>query len=182
MQLDVIIAGTLRTATALLFAAGLVHKLWDIGEFRRTVGAYLRGPGIDTAGLRSTIAGLVVVLEATVVVACLFAGNHPLAAALASGTLLLYAGAMGVNLIKGNTLLDCGCSWGSARQPVSSALVARNVLLAVVVLGMTLPTADRTLTAIDVASVALATLALALLYVASNHMLTFTGPARSTHG
>jgi hypothetical protein len=177
MQVDLAIAITLRAGTALLFAAGLTHKLWDLSAFRNVLSQYLRGFGIHRSGLASPLAAVVLVLEAAIVGACVWPGGGETAAVLATGTLLLYAGAMAINILRGNTLLDCGCTWGSVRQPVGTGLVARNLVLSVLAAAMALPVAERSLGGIDIASVVLATLALALLYSAVNNLLVLGKPA-----
>jgi len=181
MEVDIAIASTVRAATALLFAAGLTHKLWSLGDFQRTLGQYLQGFGMEQPRLLPVFAALIVALEMSVLVACLWPGLGVYAGVLASATLITYAGAMAVNIMRGNALLDCGCTWGSVRQPVNAALVVRNLLLAVIVLTMTLPTLDRPLFTIDIVSIVLATLAVALLYGAANHMLGLASPARRSH-
>jgi hypothetical protein len=181
MEVDIAIASTVRAATALLFAAGLTHKLWSLGDFQRTLGQYLRGFGVDQPRLLPGVAALIVALEASVLAVCLWPGLGVHAGILASATLLAYSGAMAVNIVRGNLLLDCGCTWGIVRQPVSAALVVRNVLLAVIVLTMALPTSDRPLITIDIVAIVLATLTVALLYGAVNHMLGLAGPARRSH-
>lgn len=178
MSIDVAIVICARTATALLFAAALAHKLWNFGEFTQTLAQYLRGLRVAGAAPVSLIAVAVLALEGVVVVACLAPGGRMLAAGLACATLLGYAAAMEINIRRGNTLLDCGCSWGSARQPVSHALVVRNLLLAVGALAMALPQAARELGFFDLASIGVATLALACLYTAANQLLLLDGAAR----
>lgn len=179
MQLDAMIAGTLRTATALLFAAGLTHKLWDLDGFRRTVESYLRGFSLSDSRLEVPASAFVVAVEFAVVVSCMVPGGQYLAAALSSGLLLLYAAAMSVNLLRGNDLPDCGCNWGSRPQPVRPALVVRNVILAALALTIGLPVLPRELSAVDIASIVLATINVALLYTAANHLLMLETPVWS---
>jgi len=178
MFVDSAISTTLRAATALLFAAGLTHKLWNLPAFRLVLGQYLRGFGIVEPRLLGPLALAIVALEMIVLTACVWPGGGVAAAVLASGTLLLYAFAMGVNIVRGNTLLDCGCTWGDTRQHVSGALVARNLLLSLLAAAIALPTIERELLPIDIASIVLATLAATLLYTAVNNLLVLAEPGR----
>lgn len=178
MSIDVAIVTCARTATALLFATALAHKLWNLGEFTRTLAQYLRGLRLGGAATVSLVAVSVLSLEGAVLAACLIPGARVLAAILACATLLGYAAAMEINIRRGSRLLDCGCSWGSARQPVSRALVVRNLLLGVGPLTMALPQTARELGFIELASIGAATIALACLYTAANHLLLLDGAAR----
>lgn len=176
MSLDPNIALTLRAAIALLFAAALAHKLRHAGEFERTLGRYLQGIGLAGLPLGKPLLVAVIVLEAFVVVACLTPSMGAIGGIAASSTLLLYAAAMGLNLLRGNTRMDCGCGWGPSRATIRPALVLRNVLLAIVALAIVLPGTDRALSVLDIASVVIATLTVALLYAAGERLLAITGP------
>jgi hypothetical protein len=54
-----------------------------------------------------------------------------------------------LNLRRGNVLLDCGCSWGSARHPVGYGLVVRNIVLACVAGLLIIPGNGRPLALLD---------------------------------
>ncbi len=177
MQLDIALADTLRVAMALLFATGVTHKLWNITGFQRTVAQYMRGLGVPVPGIERPLSLAVILLEFTVVAACLLPGNGLLAAVLASGTLLLYALAMAMNLLRKNELPDCGCNWGKQPQPVGPALVVRNGLLALIAIVVAVPVTQRELSIMDVASIIFATIAVVFLYAAVNNALDFAGPA-----
>jgi uncharacterized membrane protein YphA (DoxX/SURF4 family) len=181
MQLDITLADTLRTAIALLFSTGVTHKLWNIAEFQRTVGQYMRGLGAPLPGIERPLSLAVVLLEIAIVAACLLPGDGRIAAVLASGTLLLYALAMTINLLRDNDLPDCGCNWGKQPQPVESALVIRNGVLALIAIAAALPVTHRELSIMDIASIIFATIAAVLLYAAANHALVFAGPARRNY-
>ncbi len=177
MLTDITLTDTLRTAMALLFAAAVAHKLRNIASFRRTVGQYMRGLGVPAPGIERSLSLAVVLLELSVVAACLLPRDALISAVLASGTLLLYALAMAINLLRHNELPDCGCNWGEQPQPVGLALVIRNCILALMAMAIALPVAHRELFIMDIACVALATIAAALLYAAANRALVLDGPA-----
>jgi hypothetical protein len=58
----------------------------------------------------------------------LWAGAPVLGAA--AGMLAIFAAAMGVNLLRGRSEIDCGCFQSDLRQQLSWPLVARNLVLA----------------------------------------------------
>lgn len=176
MLVDTTISTTIRAATALLFAASFTQKLWHFAGFRVVLEQYLHGFGIYRPRLLGPLAAAVIALEVLIVAACFWPGGGVVAAILASATLLFYAFAMAVNIVRGNTLLDCGCTWGDARQRISAALVARNMLLSLAISIIALPTNERELLAMDVVSISLATLAATLLSIAVNNLLVLADP------
>lgn len=172
MFLDPTISLALRAAIALLFAAAVSHKLWNAAQFKSTLMHYLQGFGADARGIETPLFMIIVALEFVIAAACMLPSTQAVAGLLAGGTLLLYALAMAVNLLRGNALLDCGCTWGSARQSVRPALIVRNGLLSLMAFALALPVGNRELAAVDVVSVTAATLTAMLLYGAGNRLLT----------
>jgi hypothetical protein len=160
---------TIRLAFAMLFGGALAHKLIAWPAFEATLRRYLKG--FDHLSLVRPVAVLVVVAEACALALCASSSSGPLTAGVAGGVLLIYGGAMLINLMRGNALLDCGCSWGQARQPVSYVLVARNLGLALLALLLVLPVEARPLAPIEVVSVVMAALTGALLHSALNGLL-----------
>jgi len=57
----------------------------------------------------------------------------------AAALLLLFAGAMAINIRRGRQAIDCGCGRSHLRQPLSWGLVARNGVLALLVATAALP-------------------------------------------
>lgn len=171
MHVDPVIAIATRLAFAMLFGIALVHKVVGWSSFRSTLGKYLSGLGARHAGLSNVVAVIVVGAEICAVAVCAWPASGGFAAATIGGLLLAYAGAMFANLRRGHVLLDCGCSWGHARQPIRYALVARNVGLAALALLLLPPTAARPLEPIDVISVVTAAGTMAFLYAALNGLV-----------
>ena len=171
MSLDPAIDLSLRCAFFALFASALAHKVLRFETFRLTVAAYVRGTALASGAIVTAGAGLVMLGEAAAVAACLAPGDRPLSAGVVAGMLLVYAAAMGANLLRGNTLLDCGCNWGSQRQPVGYGLVWRNVALAIVALVLVLPVGARSLQAFDFVTILGSSLLAALIYAGSNLLL-----------
>lgn len=170
MTLDPLICVTLRAFVGALFVLAAVHKMLGFRDFSITLGKYLRGTLFAAPRPVFAIAVLVVAGELSISAACAVLPTS-VAAASAAIALLGYAAAMYLNLRRGNVLLDCGCSWGARRQPLSRALVVRNCCLAALALTMAVPAGARTLTTIDIISVFAAVGVLAALYTAINLLL-----------
>jgi hypothetical protein len=104
-------------------------------------------------------------------------------ASLGSALLLAaYAVAMGINIRRGRTRIDCGCSLrsGSTLHP---ALVVRNLLLVCTALIALLPTGLRSLGAFDVFQAGGATIVLGIFYMTAEALLVNAEFAqRSSHG
>ena len=114
-----------RILGTLVFASALGGKVRHLDEWVGIVANYRLAPELFARPL----AGLVVALEALVVL--LFgAGLAPrVGAALAICLLGVFAIAITVNLLRGRTEIDCGCFQSGLRQRLSVALVVRNLLL-----------------------------------------------------
>jgi hypothetical protein len=79
-------------------------------------------------GLVEPTARLLPLVELAIGVA-LILGEWRVAPIVAIALLLVFAGAMAVNLKRGRRDIDCGCGQSVLRQQLSWALVARNLLL-----------------------------------------------------
>jgi hypothetical protein len=165
--LDPALALTLRAALALLLLGAAFAKLRRFAAFRAAVAGYRLLPerGVGAAALGLLAAELS--LGAMLLMPTLGAPAALGAAAL----LLLYAGAMAVNLARGRRDVDCGCTGPGARRPIGWELVARNLLLAGVALGA----------ALDGVSVVAGAAVLALLYATLDASLAL-GPVRREAG
>lgn len=170
MLLDPAIDLLFRSAFFALFASSLAHKVANFTEFQGTTAAYFRGM-LSPGTAIFAISLMVIVGEAIAAAVCIAPVDRALRAGAIAGILLLYAVAMGVNLLRGNTLLDCGCNWGKLLQPVTYVLVWRNLLLSLVALLLALPEGQRPMLALDAATVAAGTVLAALLYAGVNHSL-----------
>ena len=84
--------------------------------------------------------------------------------------LVLYAGAIAVNLVRGRRFIDCGCSGFAGQQPLGVWLVVRNLLLALMAYIATLPVQGRVLVWFDAVAVSAAVCVSAFLYAAINRL------------
>ncbi|MFT8418160.1 MAG: MauE/DoxX family redox-associated membrane protein [Acetobacter sp.] len=135
MPIGCVLAGQLVAALcagglgALFLVAG-VAKLRAHDTFLGTLASYRLVP----EGLYETAAWALAIAE-TCVAVLLFSGVGTVAGSLVAAALLcVFAGAMGVNVLRGRTDLSCGCTPGVEGKKLSWGLVLRTVLCAVVAL------------------------------------------------
>jgi methylamine utilization protein MauE len=159
--MDPVITLGLRAAFALLFLAAAAHKLRDPRRFVATLADYRVLP----APLVPAAAAAVVAVELGL------AGLVPLpgAAGLRAGAalLLVYAGAIAANLVRGRRHIDCGCLGVVGRRSISWWLVGRNVAFAALALAGTVPVRERVLVWVDGLTVAAAVASAAALHAAT---------------
>lgn len=137
---DPVVAGAGVVLFAMLLATAAWHKWSDRHDFARALGAYrLLPPDL----LMPATVALAVVETALVPLLTLPATRAP-AFAVAAVLLVVYAGAMAINLLRGRRDIDCGC--GGPAQRLSWALPARNAVLALLAVAWSRPgVLDRTL-------------------------------------
>lgn len=172
--MDPVLDLVLRVALALLFATAAWHKLRAPKAFAATLGEYRLLP----PALAPIAAALVVTAELAVVVGLLVSRRDGLAAA--ATLLLVYAAAVGVNLLRGRRHIDCGCAGPAARRPISGWLVGRNVVLAAAALAGLAPVAARRLIWVDAFTVVAATVALTACWAAADRLLALVRPREAT--
>ena len=95
---------------------------------------------------------------------------------LALMLLSLYGAAMGINLYRGKTAIDCGCSFQYTAVSLSYWHLLRNGLFILIALVPTLPTHPRALILIDFAHCLVATVVMGLIYLMAEGLL-----ANQTH-
>ena len=167
-MLDPLVIKVLSLAFAVLLAAAAWHKLSDRVRFRGILAAYQVLP----EALVAPVAWITALLEITLAAAWALGWSLELAALATACLLSLYTLAIGVNLLRGRTYIDCGCGFGAhGVQQLSSRLLLRNAVLIALALAAALPPAPRELALVDYAGVAGACLVLALLYAGANQLL-----------
>lgn len=166
--MDPVLAITLRLSLAWLLGLAAAHKLRDFSGFRVTLSDYRLVPEFAT-GLAAV---LTVGAEALIALGYLVP-PWSMAAAMAGACLfVLYAVAIGVNLARGRSHIDCGCFGPARDEPISRALVGRNVLLAAASAACLWPVAGRSLVWLDAVTIAGGVLFLAASYAAANRLIT----------
>jgi hypothetical protein len=121
-------AGTAPMLLAFVFLRAALHKASGLGAFEGIVADYRLAP----SALSGPIAKALLALEILCVPLLLWPGSSEEGALLAATLLLLYAAAMGANLIRGRSFIDCGC--GGPSESLSWALVARNLALTAILI------------------------------------------------
>lgn len=169
MILDPAVELLLKLGFLSLFFLSLTHKALNFTEFEATVANYQKGLYPNWT-LTLPLSLVIIFMELLIVMSALLISDGIVLGCLAAGMLVLYALAMAINLLRGNRMLDCGCTWGTAKQPVGYELVIRNLVLALFALLLTLPVEMRPLHLLDYFSVFAALLLSAVLYTGINQM------------
>lgn len=166
------------SATASLFIGGLLlvaacHKLAVFSRFRATLAAYRLVAGEATG----VLAGGAVLAELVLAWMTLSLGAawQRTGVVGAIALLTLYAGAIVLNLARGNVHIDCGCLGFAGRAPRLTVLLAwRNAVLVAIAAVALVPVAQRPLTWLDLAAIAASLVSLALLYAGSDLAITLS--------
>ena len=171
-MIDPLLQTVLAGALALLFAAAACHKWRDLGDFAARLGAYRLLPG----ALASAAARGLALLETVLVVALPVPATRRGAGVAACLLLALYGGAIAVNLCRGRSRIDCGCSGGP--QLLSPWMLLRNGLLALAAALVVLPPTARVPGWTDLLWGLLGLVLLAGLYLAGEVLLARDGARR----
>jgi hypothetical protein len=171
---DPVVSWIVALGVGLLFAVSVLHKLRDWPRFVGALEAYRLLP----AKVVPLAAATIVVLELSAACALPVPAARAFGAAVAAALLCAYAAAIGINLRRGRTAIDCGCVGFGRRQRIHRGLVVRNVLLAAS-LALALAPAARALTALDVLTICGALLAAVVLYLAVDALAAIAPNARS---
>jgi uncharacterized membrane protein YphA (DoxX/SURF4 family) len=167
MALDPAIGWMMVLAYALLLLPAAWHKARDLPVFAAVLGAYRILP----RPLTPLMAPLVPLFEVMLALGLLLSPARVQCAWALSGLLLVYAAAIGVNIARGRTDLDCGCTGPLERRPVASWMIYRNLLLAGNALLLSLRWSDRPLTLLDGFAVAAALTTIIFLWLAVDRLL-----------
>jgi uncharacterized membrane protein len=169
--MDPAIQWTSCIVLAAVFASAGAGKLAEREAFAGVVHNYRLLP----EALERPVAMMLPVLELLLAAGLLLGVTRPTAALGAALLLLVFAGAMAINLVRGRRNIDCGCFMTALRQRLSWGLVARNLLLvAVSLLLVQGALATRPLVWFDVVTVAAAVSCLLLIYATLSRLLGTT--------
>ena len=130
IPLDPALAWTVRLVAACLLAVAAGSKMAALEPFVGVVRNYRLLPPALVRPAAYAIPPFELLIAATLL-ALPASAFPPAGAAL---LLLVFAGAMAVNIARGRSEIDCGCFVGFMRQRLSWTLVARNLALAVALL------------------------------------------------
>ncbi len=169
-MLDPVIAAALFLGLGTLFLLGAVHKATALAEFRTVLAGYRVLP----ENLVKVTALAVTAVEAGIGLAWLLLADKRAVATATIVLLLVYAGAIALNLLRGRRHIDCGCSFGRSAgggEFLSGWLVGRNLVLAALAATAGLPVINRTLGALDYVTLAAALAAGTLLFATANQLI-----------
>jgi uncharacterized membrane protein YphA (DoxX/SURF4 family) len=121
-----------RLTLAFFFVPASLAKLLDHRAFSRGLRAYDVVPERLVVPLAATLSGVELVLGLALVVGV----APPMAGALAATLLAAFLGAAGVNIVRGRQI-DCHCYGVAATTRIGPAIVARDVALMVIAVGIT---------------------------------------------
>jgi hypothetical protein len=171
MTIDPAIAALIIACMALLFAGAAIHKLRDLRRFDEIFAAY----GLLPSAARLRLSRAVPLLEALAAGGLLPDATRTAAACVGIGLLLVYAGAITVNLLRGRRELACGCGGPDDRRPIAPWMVWRNILFALVLFPVMLPWSARPLGLTDMVTIGCGTATFALVYLCLDRLLGRTG-------
>lgn len=174
-MLDPLIFRLITMLFALLLITAGAHKLGHLPRFQ----GILKNYQILPEHLVSIVSRLVPFVEILLGLGWVFTWQIDLVSALTAALLAAYALAMGLNLLRGRTYIDCGCGFAASKQSgenvgmqqLSIWLVYRNLLLIVLALMANIGTTARAFAVLDYFSIIAATLALVFAYTAFNQLL-----------
>ncbi len=164
-MIDPVIIGLICAGGALLFASACAHKLRHARTFAATLMDYRLVP----QPLVPLAAAVVMILEGTVAAALLWPGLRELGCVVGAAVLSVYGLAIGVNLARGRRAIECGCSLRP--RPICAAMIARNGLLAGLLLLALSPTTERSWTWPDVLTLTAGICAAAIVYAAADTLM-----------
>ena len=173
MLLDPAIELLISLLFALLLLSASVHKFVDRQRFKGILAAYRLIPALALPLLVVAVP----LLELVLGLAWLSSTQLNFVAPVTALLLAVYTLAIGINLLRGNVDIDCGCGFAghsdnsTGYQRLSSGLLLRNGLLMALALATLLPANDRVLGIWDYLFVAFACFGLLLLYAAGNQLL-----------
>lgn len=165
--MDPVLTYILVLGFAVLFGSAGVMKFRHQAAFRDVLMGYRLLP----ASILFVTSLFVPLLEIGIACGLLVAPLRSQSALAGAVVLLVYAGAIGLNVKRGNVSLDCGCHMGSGAQQVSWGLVWRNLCLAALSSILILPIAIRPLGWQDFIFVGLGVLMVIVLYGTTENLV-----------
>lgn len=171
--LDPVMVWSARLVLAAVLLAAAVGKLRAPEEFTGVVQNYRLLPDL----LVRPVAWSLPVVELLLALGLLVEPTRRPAAVMTALLLAMFALAMAINLWRGRVHIDCGCFAATLKQRLSWALVGRNgVLIGFALLAVAGGGAARSLGALDLVTIAVASTGLILLYVAFSQLASLDRP------
>jgi len=172
--MHVLFALTIQSFAGLLLLLSAGSKLRDTAEFERVLGAY----EILPSPLLRPTALLLPLLELGLAAGLLLRVGDTISAWLGAGLLVVFALAIGINLARGRSEIDCGCHWGTGDGGIARWMVARNVLVALLLVLSTIGVQAQPLGAAEIWTIVSASLVFLSLYHTLPLLMGSRGAAR----
>ena len=157
--------GAVIGALVLILLGAAWHKLSEPNMFLSALAGYRLVP----QSLLDVMARAIPVLELALAAGMLVPVTRSMALVGVAVLMLGYALAIGINLERGRSYIDCGC--GGAAHPLSWGLLVRNGVLAAAALAASGATVDRPLDWLDAVTVVLGVLAFFVTYLMADELL-----------
>jgi hypothetical protein len=167
MTIDPTITWTASLVLAAIFMASAAMKFAALDEFRGALESYRAVPAIFEPILTFAIP----IAELCAALGLIFTASRTASAIALVALLGIFSTAITTNLLRGRVYIDCGCFGPALRQQISWWLVARNGALAVLAIAAAVPASLRDLGSLDLVTIALGAVTLAILYAAANYLL-----------
>ena len=168
MNLDPLIYLSLAYFLSALLLIAASHKLVDLGRFAQALSDYRL---LSSLPLRVAVVVLPLV-ELCCALALLLPLTQPLGGLICALIFSLYFCAIAINVARGHTSVDCGCSLFSKEAPLSAWHLLRNALLIVIASLLLLDSPARSLGVLDVLQILAAVSSLLLLYFSAETLLS----------
>lgn len=152
---------------SLMFAFAAVHKLKAVAVFKATMDEYQLVPRM----LSGVVAILLIVAELAAAILALVPAVRTTGLMIMAVLLFIYAGGIGINLLRGRRDIDCGCSGPSSRHELSGWLVLRNLVLLSLALLAANPLTHRPMNWLDAVVVLFSVMVASGLYMSLNQLL-----------
>lgn len=173
---DPVTRGIVVGALALILFGAAWHKWSDGSAFLSALSAYRLLP----APLLGPAARLIPALETALGIGLLIPVTRDAALVGAASLMGVYGVAIGINLGRGRSYIDCGC--GDRAHPLSWALVVRNGVIAAAALGVAGASVDRPLGWLDVITLTCGVLGLLAAHLTADEVLRQASRMRRTGG
>jgi len=160
-----------RLMLAMLFASAGLSKLRHPAAFRNAIAGY----GLLPERVGAPAAIVLASAEIAAAALLLWPDGALAGAAMLVALLLLFSAAIGINLRRGRTDIDCGCWMFGAGQEtaqgsIGPATLLRNAVLAAFLLVAALPPTERALSVLDWSTVLLGTVAALGLFAMASQL------------
>jgi uncharacterized membrane protein YphA (DoxX/SURF4 family) len=166
-EIDPAVGYLASIALAAIFGVSGVLKFRDLALFEASVSNYRLLP----PWMERPFAYLVPAVESTCAAGVLISAARAESATALAFLVGLFTAAIGINLARGRTNIDCGCFGPALRQELSGWLLLRNACLIVLALTAAMPEGARPLQRLDGVTIASSAATLTIVYMSANYAI-----------